>query len=286
MKNIIHSSVSNYKVSIDQKMSDLDKRNQFYQDEKQKIINSVIEVIKLKNKKEIKPVYFEKMNGVTKPEIKGYIFSSKTNYDNKDTKFQFYEKIFNKVFASEDKILNIKNSDEFIKAVSGANAENIEIKYNKLIQEFINEQAKVSKFILEIKNNSKNIGNTPGEMALAYYKFSILDNEDSDDWDILIIDQPEDNISNKKINEELIKFLSSIRDRKQVILVTHNPLLVINLDVDNVIHMTKDYEGLKIKNGCLEYHEDDYSILSLIQNDMDGGYEAIKRRLKIYDSNN
>ena len=80
----------------------------------------------------------------------------------------------------------------------------------------------------------------------------------------------------------LNKYLNSIKDKKQVILITHNPLLVVNLDVDNVIHLTKTNNTIEVKNGALEYESDDYSILNLVKENLDGGYDAIERRLKAY----
>ena len=47
------------------------------------------------------------------------------------------------------------------------------------------------------------IGNTLGEMSLSYYRFFTRGN---DDWQVLIIDQPEDNISNNKIKKEYEEF--------------------------------------------------------------------------------
>lgn len=58
-----------------------------------------------------------------------------------------------------------------------------------------------------------------------------------DEWDRrpLIIDQPEENLDPKSIFDELVFYFRSARERRQVILVTHNANLVINTDVDQVI---------------------------------------------------
>ena len=84
------------------------------------------------------------------------------------------------------------------------------------------------------------------------------------------------------LEHPLNKYLNSIKDIKQVILITHNPLLVVNLDVDNVIHLTKSNNTIEIRNGALEYENEDYSILDLVKENLDGGYDAIERRLKAY----
>ena len=54
------------------------------------------------------------------------------------------------------------------------------------------------------------------------------------------------------------------------------------MDVDNVIHLTKNNDVIEVKNGSLEYEDENYSILDLVKENLDGGYDAIERRLKAY----
>lgn len=148
---------------------------------------------------------------------------------------------------------------------------------------FINEYSKETTTISEIASSS-DIGNTPGEISLVYYKFTIQ--EVDEEYNVLIIDQPEDDINPNRIKTYLNSYLNSIKDEKQIILITHNPLLVVNLDVDNVIHLTKTNNMIEVKNGALEYENNEYSILDLVKENLDGGYEAIERRLKAYGKDN
>ena len=115
---------------------------------------------------------------------------------------------------------------------------------------------------------------------MAYYKFQTYD---SKEWDVLMIDQPEDNISNNRIASKLLQYLNKVRDKKQLILVTHNPLLVINLDADNVIHLKKMNDTITVTSGCLE--DEDNNVLSLVAETLDGGKEMIKKRLRVYGEN-
>ena len=94
-------------------------------------------------------------------------------------------------------------------------------------------------------------------------------------------------ISNNKISKQLISYIEQIRDNKQIILVTHNPLLVVNLDVDNVLLINKNYKKqLSIKSGCLEYEDEllNYNIINEIAETMDGGKETIERRFRLYEN--
>lgn len=120
------------------------------------------------------------------------------------------------------------------------------------------------------------MGNTLGEKSLVYYKY--LTYEENNEYNILYIDQPEDNISNIRIASDLKNYLNNLRNNKQIIFVTHNPLLVINLDVDNVIIMENKGGKIDIQSGCLEYNDN----LNRIAELLDGGKELIEKRLKLY----
>ena len=180
-------------------------------------------------------------------------------------------------------IKKIDTEDSYLKALKNCSSMKEIEKYKiQRIQGFINEYSKENTFISEVQSKTI-VGNTPGEISLVYYKFQIQEQES--DFYVLAIDQPEDDINPKRINKFLLKILSNIRDKKQVLIVTHNPMLVVNLDVDNVIYLNKVNNKLDIKYGALEYDED-YSILDLIKDNLDGGYAAIEGRLKKYDKDN
>ncbi len=52
----------------------------------------------------------------------------------------------------------------------------------------------------------------------------------------LIIDQPEENLDNETIMEMLVPAIKSARERRQIILVTHNPNLAVVCDADQIVH--------------------------------------------------
>lgn len=58
-----------------------------------------------------------------------------------------------------------------------------------------------------------------------------------DEWDTrpLVVDQPEENLDPQSVFELLVPYFRSAKQRRQVILVTHNPNLVVNADADQVI---------------------------------------------------
>jgi len=51
----------------------------------------------------------------------------------------------------------------------------------------------------------------------------------------ILIDQPEDNLDNRSITKELVDYLKNKKIERQIILVTHNPNIVVNADAENII---------------------------------------------------
>lgn len=102
---------------------------------------------------------------------------------------------------------------------------------------------------------------------------------------VYIIDQPEDNVSQNSIREYLLDRFKIMGEHRQVIIVTHNPQFIVNLDVDNVIYIGMDKGEFFVKSGALEYKDDDYSILDIISNHIEGGLDTLRRRWKRYEKN-
>ncbi len=116
--------------------------------------------------------------------------------------------------------------------------------------------------------------------------FDLLSYENSIDG-VYIIDQPEDNVSQPAIKEYLLDCFRAMGENRQVIMVSHNPQFIVNLDVDNIIYLFSGDDGkLKIQSGALEYECDEYSVLQLVADNIDGGLDSIQKRWKRYEKNN
>lgn len=100
---------------------------------------------------------------------------------------------------------------------------------------------------------------------------------------VYIIDQPEDNISQKAIREYLLDRFKVMGENRQVILVTHNPQFIVNLDADNVIYLGRGKNGIFVQSGALEYKDQQYNILDIISTHIEGGLDTLKRRWKRYE---
>lgn len=113
--------------------------------------------------------------------------------------------------------------------------------------------------------------------------FKLLSGEEKNKG-IYIIDQPEDHISQKAIKEDVLEQFRNMAKRRQIIMVTHNPQFIVNLDVDNVIFLSKQKE-ISIQSGALEYEDDEYRILKIVADNIDGGIYTIQQRVKRYEKN-
>lgn len=100
---------------------------------------------------------------------------------------------------------------------------------------------------------------------------------------IYIIDQPEDNVSQSAIHNYLLDRFKTMGENRQVMMITHNPQFIINLDVDNLIYISKEGEKLKFQSGALEYSCEDYNILQIVADNIDGGLDTIQKRWKRYE---
>lgn len=93
----------------------------------------------------------------------------------------------------------------------------------------------------------------------------------------LIFDQPEDDLDNEFIIEELVDIFRGIKQFRQVILVSHNANLVVNADADQVIVAKNDAGVLRYTSGSLEDPVTNQAVRRILE----GGDAAfLKRELR------
>ncbi len=113
----------------------------------------------------------------------------------------------------------------------------------------------------------------------------------------ILIDQPEDNLDNRSITKDLVKYLRDKKTDRQIILVTHNPNVVVNADAENVIVANQKGQNDKETssmykfdyiNGAIEVSKEldekekdllmSMGIREHIADIVEGGKEAFKKR--------
>lgn len=103
----------------------------------------------------------------------------------------------------------------------------------------------------------------------------------SSEKQILLIDQPEDNLDNNFIANELVPLLRSVKKVRQIIMATHNANLVVNTDSDQIIVACIDNkeDGSPYNSGGIENPE----INENIKNILEGGEVAFRKREQKYN---
>ena len=282
IKNIIVGEIKEYNTDIKLLSTSEDQEIQNYKKQKADFISDIVNAVQLNNMQSKKAKIPEPIVGKSVKRYNGYVFTRETNYNGVDVSSKFFDLMFTKNYKSLSSLYSITTKNEFQFALFGCKeVEKINEIWNINFDKFL-KWAKNQKSFIKEETTDDSIGNTLGEMSLVYYRFQT--NEDND-WDVLMIDQPEDNISNNRIAEKLLVYLNRNRNQKQLILVTHNPLLVVNLDADNIIYLSKTNDTINALSGCLEYENNSRkeNILKIVADTLDGGKEMIEKRLKIYE---
>lgn len=215
--------------------------------------------------------------------IQGYRFISKLNIDliNTDYFMQHVKGVFNsRKKINLDTITESKLKDALLRYDS--NMPVLEFMKQSLMESF--DEDFRPKQIINLESSDKTEELSSGLNAKIY--FDLLSYESSMDG-VYIIDQPEDNVSQPAIKEYLIDCFKAMGENRQVIMVTHNPQFIVNLDIDNLIYLSRDIDGTLIfQSGALEYECADYQVLQLVADNIEGGLDSIQKRWKRYEKAN
>ena len=106
---------------------------------------------------------------------------------------------------------------------------------------------------------------------------------DTHDTRPLIVDQPDENLDNESVYELLTAYFKLAKTRRQILLITHNPNLVVNADSEQVIVATcgRRQGGLphiSYKAGALE----DSHVREQVCRILEGGSDAFRKRERRY----
>jgi len=129
---------------------------------------------------------------------------------------------------------------------------------------------------------------SPGTRGIALLVLYLL--MDEDDTRPLLIDQPEGNLDNSSVYKQLVPYIRKAKKRRQIILITHNPNLVIATDAEQIIIATAErpntqpYPRLRYDSGGLEHSVsgNDLGVREAVCLLLEGGEEAFKARENRY----
>lgn len=98
--------------------------------------------------------------------------------------------------------------------------------------------------------------------------------------DVIIIDQPEDDLDNQTIYDDVIRLIRELKPKVQFIFATHNANFPVLGDAEQVHAFEFKDERIHVQSGSI----DAQSIQNAIINIMEGGREAFRRRNEVYTS--
>lgn len=113
-----------------------------------------------------------------------------------------------------------------------------------------------------------------GQRASALILFVLSQQEN----DVIIIDQPEDDLDNQTIYEDVIKLIRTMKEKVQFIFATHNPNIPVLGDAEQVHACSFMDNKISVCSGSVDNQTTQRTIVDI----MEGGQEAFNRRKEIY----
>lgn len=145
---------------------------------------------------------------------------------------------------------------EFVHKVSEAATEDIESSEKKIsdkqgFYDYIYGLSYID-VSFKLKMDERNLDElSPGERGIVLLIFYLALSKESKP---IIIDQPEDNLDNQSVYGKLVPCICKAKQRRQVIIVTHNPNIAVACDAEQIIYCSMDKSTCEITytSGAIE----------------------------------
>lgn len=284
--NIINDEFTSKDKELKKTKTDETEKIANYESNKDSFSENIVNYYyKNKNKVKYEPNIKEEKIPTTSNKVGKYRFVAKTKI--KEISNTNLLTLINNVLGKSVKDINLIDSITIPDRFSNRNKD---ISYNDKLINLKNELDKEidNYFSIDKAINDASDKDVTKELSSGFNSkiyFDLISNQ-TDDNRIYIIDQPEDDVSQPSIKKNILGDFYDMSKNRQVIIITHNPQFIVNLDVDNVIFIGKDEnDKIYIQNGALEYCDKDYDILKIVADNIEGGIDSINERWKRYDKN-
>ncbi len=284
--NIINDEFTSKDKELKKTKTDETEKIANYESNKDSFSENIVNYYyKNKNKVKYEPNIKEEKVPTTSNKVGKYRFVAKTKI--KEISNTNLLTLINNVLGKSVKDINLIDSITIPDRFSNRNKD---ISYNDKLINLKNELDKEidNYFLIDKAINDASDKDVTKELSSGFNSkiyFDLISNQ-TDDNRIYIIDQPEDDVSQPSIKKNILGDFYDMSKNRQVIIITHNPQFIVNLDVDNVIFIGKDEnDKIYIQNGALEYYDKDYDILKIVADNIEGGIDSINERWKRYDKN-
>lgn len=284
--NVINNEFTSKDKELKKTKTDETEKIANYESNKDSFSENIVNYYyKNRNKVKYEPNIKEEKVPTTSNKVGKYRFVAKTKI--KEISNTNLLTLINNVLGKSVKDINLIDSITIPDRFSNRNKD---ISYNDKLINLKNELDKEidNYFSIDKAINDASDKDVTKELSSGFNSkiyFDLISNQ-TDDNRIYIIDQPEDDVSQPSIKKNILGDFYDMSKNRQVIIITHNPQFIVNLDVDNVIFIGKDEnDKIYIQNGALEYCDKDYDILKIVADNIEGGIDSINERWKRYDKN-
>ena len=233
-------------------------------------------------------------------EVSFNIESFKRDFSDFITKNKTLETIFNgNGFSGNNFSFNEDNHISYINYICNSLLENSEISYNqsKKTEEIFPSLFKnYFDISYDLIQDGDRLGHmSPGKKGIILFQLFL---HMSSSKNPILIDQPEDNLDNRTVYQELNDFIKEKKIERQIIIVSHNSNLVVSTDSENIIvahqnSLTSQRPKFEYVNGPLENTFIDNNpekhilkkqgIREHVCEILEGGVEAFKKREEKYN---
>lgn len=190
---------------------------------------------------------------------------NKENYKKISTSFSDFTDLIIDVFINNSaKLKETIITERQLKGVY----EKLEANYETLLKTEVENKINIFYYGNPLRKHSV------GQRASAILLLILMQKEN----DLIIIDQPEDDLDNKVIYEEIIKEIKNNKTDIQFIFATHNANIPVLGDSEQIVAIENEGTIMKPSIGSIDNNDIQNHIITI----MEGGYEAFNIRNQIY----
>ena len=217
IKNSIVSAPTAYDGKVSEAATSIENDRRDYLSQKQTFIDFIADAVRRNAEDCIFPESPKPISGFSTNPMFGFSFNSEAAYHNKSVLTDFLSQMFVRDYANLKVLERIDTIEELVNAIKGCtDPDNIDSIFQGNLTTFLEQMCSCKNYIVDTSEGEDSLGNTLGEMSLAYFKYIV---EQETERCVFLIDQPEDHISNNNISKKLLSYFNSIRNKKQIIIV-------------------------------------------------------------------
>lgn len=169
------------------------------------------------------------------------------------------------ILFNGEKLRGILSASEYSKL-----GERLQLQYSELVKQQVQNKVEIYYHDKLLRQHSI------GQRASALILFILT----QDNNDIIFIDQPEDDLDNKVIYDEVITAISKKKSHIQFIFATHNANIPVLGDAERVLVVEFQDTKIDVSQGNIDLGDTHKQIVDI----MEGGKEAFDKRQLIYTS--